>query len=217
MVPDTAFPLLAELEANNNRAWFDANREAIRDQVQLPFAAVLEAITAALATADLPLRGSAATMFRMHRDVRFSADKSPYKASASGLLTPDGTKNEAGGLMYLHMDQHGGFLACGAYIMSTPALNAIRDRIITKPEDFGAAIEALAVAGLSLSDDMMLKSMPRGYNEYSTHRFADDLRRKVFIVRRELVPDDWQSGAVVSEAARVARASAGLLRFVQAA
>lgn len=217
MIPNSAFSLLAELEANNNRAWFDANRDAIKDQVQLPFAAVLDAITSALADADLPLQGGAATMFRMHRDVRFSADKSPYKASASGLLTPDGTKNEAGGLMYLHMDQHGGFLACGAYTMPTPALNAIRDRIIAEPEAFGAAIEALATAGLSLSDDMMLKSMPRGYSDYAEHRFADDLRRKVLIVRRELGPDDWQSGAVVSEAARVARACAGLLRFVQAA
>ena len=63
----------------------------------------------------------------------------------------------------------------------------------------------------------MLKSMPRGYSEYASHRFANDLRRKVLIVRRELGPDNWQGGAVVSEAARVARASAGLLRFLQAA
>ena len=78
-IPPAAFALLADLEANNNKAWFDANRVRVRDEVQVPFAAVLEAVTAALDDAPLPLIGGPHTMFRMHRDVRFSADKRPYK------------------------------------------------------------------------------------------------------------------------------------------
>jgi uncharacterized protein (TIGR02453 family) len=215
MVPSEAFRLLAELEANNNRDWFQAHREAIREQVQEPFARTLEAISAALADAPVPLRGGDETMFRMHRDVRFSADKSPYKTNVSGLLTPSGSKTETGGLTYLHMDSQGGFLACGFYKMPTPALNRIRDRIVAKPDTFRAVLDDLEAAGLELSADDMLKAMPRGYSDHSDAWFANYLKQKVFIVRREIAQADWVSGSVVAEAVRVATACASLLRFGQ--
>ncbi|MFN7176814.1 MAG: TIGR02453 family protein [Thermaurantiacus sp.] len=217
MIPKDAFRLLAELEANNHRDWFQANRDAIRSSVQEPFAEVLGAISEELAGADLPLSGGADTMFRMNRDVRFSADKSPYNASASGLLTPSGNKDESAGIMYLHMDKDGGFLACGFYKMPTSHLNTIRDRIVARPDAFRAAIDDLSEAGLALSSDMMLKGMPRGYADHADAWFAEHLRRKVLIVREDLDTESWTSGAVVATAAGIARASAGLLRFGAAA
>jgi uncharacterized protein (TIGR02453 family) len=217
MVPSEAFRLLAELEANNNRDWFQAHREAIREQLQEPFASTLEAISAALADAPVPLRGGAETMFRMHRDVRFSADKSPYKTNVSGLLTPGGTRDEAGGLMYLHLDSQGGFLACGFYKMPTSVLNRLRDRIVARPDTFRAVLDDLAAAGLELSADDMLKAMPRGYADQAEAWFAEHLKHKTFIVRREIGQADWMSGSVVAEAVRVATACASLLRFGQAA
>jgi uncharacterized protein (TIGR02453 family) len=217
MIPEKAFGLLAELEANNNRDWFDANRDAIRTRVQEPFAAVLEAVSERLADTDVPLSGGAGTMFRMNRDVRFSADKSPYKASASGLLTPSGTKDEAGGLMYLHMDRNGGFLACGFYKMETRALNRIRDRIVARPDAFRAALDQLSEAGLELSSDDMLKTMPRGYTDHAEAWFAEHLQRKVLIVRHDLSRTSWERGGVVDKACEIASACAGLLRFGAAA
>lgn len=215
MITATSFQLLADLEANNNRDWFHANRAAIADQVQQPFAQLLEEISAAVADAPVPLQGSAATMFRMNRDVRFSADKSPYKPSVSGLLTPTGTKAEAGGLMFLQMDKSGGFVACGFYKMPTPELNSLRDAIVAQPDAFRAALDGLADAGFDLSAEMMLKTMPRGYSDHADAWFADYLRRQIFIARLELNQAQIISGGVVKEAARLVRASAKLLLFGQ--
>jgi uncharacterized protein (TIGR02453 family) len=217
MLPPEAFRLLAELEANNNREWFQAHRDAIRAHVQEPFAALLEAISAALADTKVPLRGGPQTMFRMNRDVRFSADKSPYKTNVSGLLTPGGTKDEAAGLMYLHVDSQGGFIASGFYRMPTPQLNRFRDLIIAQPKAFRAALDELAAADLALSTEEKLKSMPRGYADHAQAWFAEHIKLQTHIVRQDVAMADWISGAVVREAVRVATASAGLLEFGRAA
>jgi uncharacterized protein (DUF2461 family) len=63
--------------------------------------ALVEAVTARLANTPLPLCGEAKqSLFRIHRDVRFSADKSPYKTNASAVLSRDGSKTSAGVLYF---------------------------------------------------------------------------------------------------------------------
>lgn len=213
MLTDEAFRLLAELEANNDRDWFTAHRQAIHEEVQQPFARVLEAVTAELADADLPLKGGADTMFRMNRDVRFSHDKAPYNAHVSGVLTPGGTKKEGGGLLYLHMDARGGFLACGYYNLSPAELGPIRDRIAEQPERFCAVLDDLEAADLELSREQALTAMPRGYAEHADAWFAEHLKLKSLMVQRPLGPADWTGGGVVKHAARVARGCTSLLRF----
>jgi hypothetical protein len=79
MFSDGALRLLAGLEANNNRDWFPAHRDAMRACAQEPFADLLESVSNALADAPLPLMGSAATMFQMNRDVRFSNGSRPTR------------------------------------------------------------------------------------------------------------------------------------------
>ncbi len=217
MFTTRAFELLAELEANNNRDWFMAHRDAIRGEVQEPFARMLDSITHALASSDVPLQGGAHTMFRMHRDVRFSADKSPYKPSVSGILTPNGSKDEGGGLLYLQMDKDGGFVACGFYRPATASLNRLRDRIVDEPDTFRAVLDELGAASLALSSDDMLKAMPRGYTGEADAWYAEHLKRKSLTVQRAIAKGAWLSGEVVAQAAAIGRACAGLLAFGKAA
>ncbi len=213
MIDRNAFHLLAELAANNNRDWFAAHRGAIRDQVQAPFAAVLEAASARLADADVPLSGGAHTMFRMNRDVRFSADKSPYNAHVSGVLSPSGSKGEGEGLLYLHMDAQGGFLAAGHYNLGAKALGPIRDRIVADPERFKAVLDGLARNGLELSREMTLRAMPRGYEQHAGAWFADQLKLQSLMVRLDLSPEAWIGSDVVDEVTRVGKACADLIQF----
>lgn len=74
-----AFELLDALAANNEKAWYDANRPEFEAELRVPFAQMLEAITERLEGSIAPLIGSKRTMFRQNRDVRFSKDKSLYK------------------------------------------------------------------------------------------------------------------------------------------
>ncbi len=212
-MPASAFALLAELEENNTKAWFNAHRTRIRDEVQAPFAAILDAISAALSDSPLPLSGGQQTMFRMNRDIRFSADKRPYKAHVSGLLTPSGTKAEGGGVLYLHLAPQGGFIASGFYKLSPKALAPIRDRIVAQPDTFGAMLDSLHHASLDLSRELTLKSMPQGYSAFADAWFADYLKLQAFITRTELDRSAWRDGAVVARAAQIAEGSRQLFSF----
>ena len=85
---ERSFGLLRELRENNETAWFHEHREQFRQYLLEPFEQLLEEASDRLAASDHPLRGGRRTMFRLNRDVRFSADKSPYTCQVSGLLTP---------------------------------------------------------------------------------------------------------------------------------
>jgi uncharacterized protein (TIGR02453 family) len=214
MISENALALLAELKANNNKAWFDAHREEIKRDLQAPFGGVLEKVSKGLAKSAFPLRGGPQTMFRMNRDTRFSHDKSPYNSHLSGLLTPTGDKNGGPGILCLHLDDAGGFMTAGAYNLDPKALAPIRDAIVADPERFKTALKQLHNAGLDLNREMSLRSMPQGYSEYADAWFANDLKLKSLTAREALSPNDWVSGGVVERAVRFATACAGLNQFV---
>lgn len=214
MIADHAFQLLSELKANNAKEWFDAHRDAIKHEVQAPFEHVLERVTEGLSGSGFPLRGGRQTMFRMNRDVRFSRDKSPYSEHVSGVLTPSGTKAEGGGLVYLHLDAEGGFVAAGAYKLDAKSLGPIRDAIVASPERFRKVLDDLKAAGLALSDEMALRSMPQGFTAHADDWFAPHLKLQSFMVRRTLAREDWISGAVVDHVVHFAEACESLNRFI---
>lgn len=74
-----AFALPKELEADDDRDWYGEHEREPEAEMREPFARILEATTAKLARTALPLQGSRKSMFRMHRDVRFSANGPPYE------------------------------------------------------------------------------------------------------------------------------------------
>jgi len=208
-----AFELLEALEANNNKAWYDANKPQFEASVRAPFAALLEDVTARLEGTIAPLIGSKKTMFRQNRDVRFSKDKSPYKTNVSGLLTPSGTKGEGAGILYLHLEATGGFMATGFYQFPTAKLGLIRDRIVGNPKRFSAMLDSLAQHDLSLEMGSSLTRMPKGYDQYADHEHAAFIKLKNFLVMQPLTKSDWTSGEVVDKATHLALASADFLSF----
>lgn len=73
-----SFERLEALAQNNDQLWFAQHRAEFQMQVREPFAAFLEDVTERLSGTEIALQGSAETMFRQARDVRFSPDKRPY-------------------------------------------------------------------------------------------------------------------------------------------
>jgi uncharacterized protein (DUF2461 family) len=103
---DLAF--LTGLAAHNDRDWFTANRAVYDQRLKPTLAALIDALNAAFAARDLPLAGDPKrSVFRIHRDVRFSKDKRPYKTHVSATLTRDGQKLSPG-LVYVHIEPEGG-------------------------------------------------------------------------------------------------------------
>ncbi|WP_439471025.1 DUF2461 domain-containing protein [Brevundimonas sp.] len=103
---DLAF--LTQLAVNNDRDWFAAHRAAYDDGLKPTLAALIAETSTACAARDIPLSGDPKrSVFRIHRDTRFSKDKRPYKTHVSCTLTRDGRKMSPG-MMYIHIEPEGG-------------------------------------------------------------------------------------------------------------
>ena len=207
------FELLEGLAANNEKAWFDEHRDDFDACVRQPFAMMLELATDILSGTAVPLAGGPKTMFRQNRDVRFSKDKSPYSTHVSGVLTPSGTKAEKEGLVYVQLEASGGLIACGYYKLSPAALGPIRDKIVDEPDEFAQVLKDLEVAGLSFSDEDKLTKMPRGYDAYAEHDYAEYIKLKSFVTMVHLGRGAWLDGDIVDCIVDYAKSCASLLEF----
>jgi uncharacterized protein (TIGR02453 family) len=126
---------LAELKANNTKEWMDANRsqyERARDEFKSLVSYVLEALKPI--DAGLESVSAADCIFRMNRDIRFSADKTPYKTWMSAVMA-EGGRHSIHAIYYLHLQPGDESMAAGG--MYQPAGEQLRK--IRQEVDYNAA------------------------------------------------------------------------------
>jgi uncharacterized protein (TIGR02453 family) len=203
----------AELDAAQNRDWFEANKPRYEAESRGPMASLVASLGFALAARDHPLSGDPKrALFRIHRDVRFGHDKRPYKTNVSAVLTRDGDKKSQG-LLYIDVGLSGCFAALGFYMPDPAQLAAIRERIMTAPARWAAVEAALAGAGLSLSQDAAAARLPRGIDPARASGLETVLRLKHFTISRPIGPDELVDPALVDGLADFAEAGRPLLEF----
>ncbi|GAC1339245.1 MAG: DUF2461 domain-containing protein [Acetobacteraceae bacterium] len=217
-IPPAALDFLRGLAANNEKAWFEANRDAYEGAVREPMAALIGDVSAELSRLGLPLEGEARrSAFRIHRDVRFSKDKSPYKTEVGAVWYRQGSGKDGAGVLYFHLAPGGCFTAAAFYRPEPETLGAIRERIRVHPDQFLAVEAGLADAGLRLDAADALRRMPRGFEDLQDSPVAAALRLRSFIVRRELLAKQVQGPALVPTIVDMAADALPLLRFGWAA
>lgn len=138
--PD-AIAFFAELEQNNEKAWFEANRKRYEKSVKAPLLEFAAEMIERMREIDpeitmLPRNA----VFRIHRDTRFSKDKAPYKTNA-GLVVTRGEKHNPGvpGL-YFHFDSTQMAIASGLYFIEPAQLKLIREHIAKNLDEFDALL-----------------------------------------------------------------------------
>lgn len=202
---------LRDLAANNERAWFLANKPVYEREVLAPLRLLLAEVISGLAAREIPLTGSPEkSVFRIHRDVRFSHDKLPYKTHAGAVLTRDGSKTMLG-LLYIHLAPEGCFTAAGFYHPEREQLGALREAIYTDPARFAGVTSDLVRHGLQLGAEERLTRLPRGYEEATDPAMIAALKLKSFVARRPLTNIDGP--AMVTDILDFAAAAEPLLRF----
>jgi uncharacterized protein (TIGR02453 family) len=213
-----AFQFLNDLDANQNREWFEANRAIYERELRVPLASLVTTLGLALAVEGLDLScDPKRAIFRIHRDVRFAKDKRPYKTHIGASMTRDGEKL-APGLLYVHVDPKGSFLAAGFYSPDPPILQKLRARIAAKPDDIRQIVKGLKKAGLTFDDEDALKRTPRGFEAVEDEDILALLRLKMLVVRRELPRKTLGDGdATINAVCLFARNVQPLLRFGWAA
>ena len=183
---------LIELKKNNNRAWFEKNRERYETDVREPALAFIRSMAPALRglskhllAVDKKVGGS---LMRIHRDVRFSKDKQPYKTNLGISFRHAKGKDIHAPGYYFHVDPDSIFLAAGMWHPESAALAGVRRSIDKDSAAWKRARDAKAfTAQWSLEGDSV-KTTPRGYA--ADHPMIDDLRRKDFIAVSSLTKRD---------------------------
>lgn len=209
------FRFLEELKANNDRIWFKSNQARFEQTVREPLLAFIAAFEEPLANISSSMlaiaRKSGGSMFRIHRDTRFSKDKSPYKTWAAVQFRHEAGRDAHAPCYYLHLAPGDVFVGAGIWHPDRAALDAIRVLIDEKPAKWVKARDAVLLAGWDLEGDA-LKRIPRGYA--AEHPLADDLRRKDFIAVRRLSEQDVVQSGFLQRYTDLCREPIELMKFL---
>ncbi|HSR25966.1 MAG TPA: DUF2461 domain-containing protein [Candidatus Eisenbacteria bacterium] len=166
------------LELDNSKRYFEAHRRQYEQEVRRP----MEELVAELE----PVLGRG-KLFRINRDIRFSADKSPYKTNIAAVA----------GRLYIHLDARVFFMATGAHHPGTPWLARYREAVAGPAgAELARLVEGARAAGLSVGGNEM-KTAPRGYRP--DHERIELLRWREVGVGRQFDIEPWIATRAVKD------------------
>lgn len=210
------FRFLEELEGNNNRQWFQRNKQRYIDEVRDPllrfvedFESHLERISPFLVADARPVGGS---LFRIYRDVRFSRDKRPYKTHAGlHFRHVDGKDVHSAGI-YLHLEPGSVFGAVGIWHPEATTLRLVREAIVEHPERWKRAISGRAFRSSFRMEGARLVRPPRGYS--TDHPQIEYLKYKEFIASASFTRGEACAAEFVDRFAQTCKRASPLLEFL---
>jgi uncharacterized protein (TIGR02453 family) len=210
------FAFLADLRANNERDWFAANKHRYEEHVLEPALAFIDAFAPRLEKISphflADARPSGGSLFRIHRDTRFSKDKSPYKTNVGMYFRHELATDAHTPGYYLHLGPDEVFAGGGIWHPSTEAATRIREAIIAEPERWRGVTRGRAFAKrFTLGGDSLKRVPPWADAE---HQFADDLRRKDFFASTRLTQEEVVAPGFVDRYARTCGGVAPLVHFL---
>lgn len=182
---------LRQLRDNNNREWMHAHKDEYK-AAQARFDAFTEQLIAHIAQFDSTVAGLTVKdcCYRIYRDTRFSADKTPYKTHMGCFICRGGKKSGFAGYYFqasveqdhahfgsLHWDTQS-IIAPGHYCIEPRALQVLREDIVHGEGDFHRTIEQARQSGLELITTDSLKRNPKGFDKEAP--WPEYLRLKTF-------------------------------------
>ena len=198
---------LKGLKKHNEKPWFEANRAVYERAVKLPLQRLAEELDVRFAKlAPEFVAPPKRALFRIHRDVRFSKDKSPYKTHAAlWVFHRDagrgvGREAHGGAGFYFHLEPGASLIAAGYWMPPRPALNIIRERLAEDHKPFAKLVTEAAFKRKfgGLTDDepgVKLTRVPRGFAP--DHPAAEWLRFASFTASRNLTDAEALSPKLV--------------------
>lgn len=189
---------IKDLSKNNNRAWFEANRERYQESRE-KMLFVTEVLINEIRKFDsaIPSLEAKECLFRIYRDVRFSKDKSPYKTNFGAFISKEGRKGSSPGY-YFHIEPDESIAGGGIYMPGNEQLKAIRQYIARFPEKFSELTsDSEFRAALPDMLDHQLKTAPKGYP--SGHEFIHLLRYKSFVFSVSLSDNEIINGNFIEK------------------
>ena len=192
IITEDTFDFLKELNLNNNREWFQAQKTRFKSQeskVKNFYASVKENL-------DRHDKIDKLKMFRIYRDVRFSADKTPYKPHFAGSFSRSGAELRGG--YYLRIKPRETFIATGFWDPNKEDLLRIRKEWETDAAELKSIINKKTFKSIwgELRGDEV-KTAPKGFDK--EHPEIKLIRKKQYIFTRNFTDEQVLSDNFIHE------------------
>ena len=178
--PEAALDFFEGLELDNSKAYWTARRVIYDEAVLAPMTQLTEELAAEFGDVKI---------FRPHRDIRFSADKSPYRTEIGARV----------GSAYIRLSAAGLAAGNGMFHLAPDQLSRFRDGVADdlRGTELQRIIAALDGHGLTLIGHEVLKSAPRGYP--ADHPRIGLLRHKGLAAYKEWPVEPWLATAAAGD------------------
>ena len=203
---------LENLKKNNNREWFNENKEkylAANDN----FLHFVQGVIDQAAKFDESLAGLSAkgTVFRIYRDIRFSKDKTPYKTGfGATLMGKTSMCGNAG--YYLHLEPGNAFLAGGVHMPEPKEMKAIREAIKENGKKFLKIINDKTFRENFTLEGKKAEQVPRGFDTEDT--MAEYLKYKELMAWHPVSDKEILSDGFADNCVRVFKAMMPFNQFL---
>lgn len=208
------FNFLNEIKANNNREWFQENRQQY-DTALADFTEFSQNILLGLSkidhlvAADYPVNKC---IFRIYRDIRFSKDKTPYKTCLSAGFSSHGRSSKVPGY-YIQLEPGKSFAVAGIWQPEKEKLAAIRQEIDYNNDKFRSIVtHPNFLKTVTLNHDDQLKKAPQGYDP--NHPEIEFLKLKSFMAYCAFEDEELISGDATQTILQAFEASQEFLAFI---
>ncbi|MET0328298.1 MAG: DUF2461 domain-containing protein [Luteimonas sp.] len=186
---DKSFRFLRALARHNEKPWFEDHRKDYESHVRQPFLRLIEDLQPDLAAVSPHFRADTRTnggsLFRIHRDARFSHDKSPYKTWQGARLFHERRREVAAPSFYVHLQPGGSFMGAGLWHPEADTQRRIRQFIVDNPGGWKTAAHAPKLRKrFDFETSEMLVRPPRGFD--ADFEFIDDLKHRNWVFWRTL-------------------------------
>lgn len=179
---------LSELYDNNNRDWFNANKDRYLT-VNKICNQVGEQLIDGISKFDNTIQGLSIKdcTYKIYRDIRFSPNKIPYKTHIGIYICRGGKKSNFAGY-YFHIEPKGSnflsnsLLCSGLYLPTPAALKSVREEIDCNGKEFVKNINL--AKDFSFDSSNRLKKIPKGFEE--TSEYSDFIKQKDFMVFKSI-------------------------------
>jgi uncharacterized protein (TIGR02453 family) len=210
----TILSFLKKLESNNSKEWMDLNKKEYEKSKE-HFLKIVDFIIESTSKFDGTIAHleSKKTIFRINRDIRFSANKSPYKNNFGSSINRDGKKSNMAGY-YLHLQNNGTFIGAGVYMPQADVLQKIRQEIDYNTKGFEKIVTSKSFkeyySGLDESDK--LKTAPKGYDKKADN--IEWLKLKSFIAIKNFSNSEVTSPTFLNEVVKGFKLAKPLIDFI---
>ena len=217
MFQPSTLTFLKNLKKNNNKVWFDQNKEKYL-AARADFENFVTALLEKMISFDPDLKDLQAKncMFRINRDVRFAKNKTPYKINLSAMFAKGGKKSVNAGYYFHLQPGNGSFAGGGLWMPEAVELKKVRQEIDYNFPEFKKIIQAPSFkklyGELEREEGQVLVNIPKGYDKENIA--GEYLKLKSFVATQYLSDENLSDRYLANTVAKSFKALNPFLKFI---